>query len=90
MAGYSYPDKVLESFESQERVAGLISTPPSEPLQPGEVRSGGCEVPSLMSFSLALSFNASNVSLLHCSGKRDHFAEAVGAGSRNAGRWGDA
>jgi hypothetical protein len=64
MAGYSYPDKVLESFESQERVAGLISTPPSEPLQPGEVRSGGCEVPSLISFSLALSFNASNVSLL--------------------------
>lgn len=40
MAGYSYPDKVLASFELQERVGGLIGTPPAEPLLPGEVR--GC------------------------------------------------
>ena len=38
MAGYSYPDKVLESFEKlqTERLAGVISTPPAEPLEPGE------------------------------------------------------
>ena len=48
MAGYSYPDKVLDSFEQnaqlheknrelhKERVAGIISAPPTEPLKPGE------------------------------------------------------
>ena len=45
MAGYSYPDDVMEEAEKQfeknreqhkDRVAGIISSPPVEPLKPGE------------------------------------------------------